>query len=156
MPTPVMSLRVPPEQQDLVRRIVAALKRDAGLEERLREALDQPAAGPFRSEAAALRFLCNRLAIALQPEAIYLFGSRARGDHRADSDFDLLVVFPDDRGDSADDDHALYQPLAGSGLTVDAIPCAASTFAAEKDEPGTLAYAAHHQGRLVYRRRVRP
>lgn len=27
---------------------------------------------------------------------VWLFGSRARGDHRADSDWDLMVVFPDD------------------------------------------------------------
>lgn len=28
----------------------------------------------------------------VQPEAIYLFGSRARGDAREDSDYDLLVI----------------------------------------------------------------
>jgi predicted nucleotidyltransferase len=38
----------------------------------------------------------DRLVRALQPEAIYLFGSRARGDARPDSDFDLMVVLPDD------------------------------------------------------------
>jgi predicted nucleotidyltransferase len=31
-----------------------------------------------------------------RPERVYLFGSRARGDHRDDSDFDLLAVLPDD------------------------------------------------------------
>lgn len=28
-------------------------------------------------------------------KAVYLFGSRARGDHRADSDYDLLLVVRD-------------------------------------------------------------
>ena len=28
----------------------------------------------------------------VEPEAIYLFGSRARGDHREQSDIDLLVI----------------------------------------------------------------
>jgi predicted nucleotidyltransferase len=29
---------------------------------------------------------------AVEPEQVYLFGSRARGDQRADSDIDLMVV----------------------------------------------------------------
>ena len=37
------------------------------------------------------RFLA-RLRRELDPEVVILFGSRARGDHRADSDYDLLVV----------------------------------------------------------------
>ncbi len=32
----------------------------------------------------------------LQPEAVLLFGSRARGDHDYASDWDLFVVLPDD------------------------------------------------------------
>ena len=34
----------------------------------------------------------RRLVEHFQPERIYLFGSRARGDHREDSDYDILVV----------------------------------------------------------------
>jgi len=37
------------------------------------------------------RFL-DRLVRALQPERVVLFGSRARGDYRPTSDFDLLIV----------------------------------------------------------------
>lgn len=33
---------------------------------------------------------------------LWLFGSRARGDHRPDSDWDLFVVVPDDREDLTD------------------------------------------------------
>lgn len=29
-------------------------------------------------------------------QRVIIFGSRARGDHRPDSDFDLIVVLPDD------------------------------------------------------------
>ena len=29
-------------------------------------------------------------------ETVYLFGSRARGDHREDSDWDLALILPDD------------------------------------------------------------
>lgn len=40
----------------------------------------------------AFRGFLARLRKALRPERIILFGSRARGDHRPDSDFDVLVV----------------------------------------------------------------
>jgi len=36
--------------------------------------------------------IVRRLVAALHPERIYLFGSRARGDHREDSDYDVLVL----------------------------------------------------------------
>lgn len=54
------------------------------------------------SESAALnrafnRFLA-RLEERLKPERVILFGSRARGDHRKTSDFDLLVVSKKFRG----------------------------------------------------------
>ena len=42
--------------------------------------------------SSPLRDAVSRLAEAYQPEAIWLFGSQARGDARQDSDFDLLLV----------------------------------------------------------------
>jgi predicted nucleotidyltransferase len=46
--------------------------------------------------ALAQRLLVERLVAAANPERIILFGSRARGDHRPDSDFDVLVVMRQD------------------------------------------------------------
>ena len=47
-----------------------------------------PAVGPdFR------RFL-TRMKAAVRPTRVILFGSRARGEHRASSDYDILVVAP--------------------------------------------------------------
>lgn len=39
--------------------------------------------------------IVRRLVEAFRPDRIYLFGSRARGDAGADSDYDLLLVLPD-------------------------------------------------------------
>ena len=39
------------------------------------------------------RDIARRIAEAVRPTKIYLFGSRARGDHRKDSDVDLLVIY---------------------------------------------------------------
>ena len=47
-------------------------------------------------DVRALMPIVERLIEAYQPERIYLFGSKARGDYGPDSDFDLMVVVPDD------------------------------------------------------------
>lgn len=39
-----------------------------------------------------LAYLCTVIRQTCAPEKIILFGSRARGDYKEDSDFDLLVV----------------------------------------------------------------
>jgi predicted nucleotidyltransferase len=41
---------------------------------------------------ASFQEVVRRLSIAIDPDRIILFGSRARGDGRPDSDFDLLVI----------------------------------------------------------------
>ena len=41
--------------------------------------------------------MVRRLVEAFEPVAIYLFGSRARGDADEDSDYDLMLVLADDR-----------------------------------------------------------
>ena len=70
----------------------------------------------------------DRLASALQPFRIYLFGSRAEGRARPDSDFDLVVVF-DDQAANADADYdEVYAPLLGLGVGCDVIPCRWSDF----------------------------
>jgi predicted nucleotidyltransferase len=42
--------------------------------------------------APAFKGFLVRIRSALRPERVILFGSRARGDHRSDDGFDLLVV----------------------------------------------------------------
>ena len=45
-----------------------------------------------------LEEMADVIAKTVSPERIYLFGSRARGDFREDSDYDLLVVASHDFG----------------------------------------------------------
>ena len=47
--------------------------------------------------ADLLREIVRRIVAAGRPQKIVLFGSRARGDHRPDSDIDLLVVRESDQ-----------------------------------------------------------
>ena len=63
-------------------------------------------------DEAVLAEIVQRLVRAVDPDRIILFGSRARGDHRPDSDLDLLLIKP-----SAAPPHrrviAAYRALAG-------------------------------------------
>ncbi len=45
---------------------------------------------PSQSEVTAL--IRDRLIVAMHPRKIILFGSRARGEARPDSDYDLLII----------------------------------------------------------------
>jgi uncharacterized protein len=63
--------------------------------------------------------IVRRIRLVANPQKVVLFGSRARGDHRPDSDIDLLVI-----EDSPLPRHrrsiALYAALADLPLDVDA------------------------------------
>ena len=85
--------------------------------------------GPFASEAEALRAVLTRIVGAVDPDAIWLFGSRARGDARPDSDFDLLVVARPGADLDSDDYEKVDRPLNGLGIGCDVVPCAAADFA---------------------------
>lgn len=47
-----------------------------------------------REQTAFIKRLCRQIVAAFKPDKIILFGSRAYGKPRADSDIDLLVVMP--------------------------------------------------------------
>jgi uncharacterized protein len=84
--------------------------------------------GQFASEAEALSAVTARLVDALDPLAIWLFGSRARGDARPDSDFDLLVVGKPGVAFGSEDYEKVDRPLHGLGIGCDVVPCAAEDF----------------------------
>jgi len=107
--------------------------------------------GTLPDEAAALTLLCDRLVQALSPLEIRLFGSRAAGMAASDSDFDLLVIFADERGEAVLDYDTAYAPVRGLGIGCDVVPCLLGDYEAERDVPGTLPYAAA-RGRQLYRR----
>jgi len=50
----------------------------------------------FLSEDPVLREIVIRLIEAYKPLRIHFFGSKARGDASFDSDYDLMVIVPDD------------------------------------------------------------
>lgn len=151
MALPVQSIRAIPEHRDVLQAVADLLRQ--GREQEIRHLLADATArsvGPFRDEAAALAFLRDRLVASLRPRMIWLFGSRARGDARHDSDFDLLVVLPDGLEEAAYGHKAVAAPLVACGLPFDAVPCSWSDFRADRDSAGSLVNRATTEGRLLY------
>ncbi len=109
-----------------------------------------PNHGRFSSEQEALQAVVQRLVDALHPLSIYLFGSRAEGRARPDSDFDLLVVFDDEASNANTGYDEVYAPLLGMGIGCDVVPCLKSELLDVKEDStnpwqDSLAFA-----RMVY------
>jgi len=81
-----------------------------------------------------------------------LFGSRARGDTRPTSDWDLVVVVSDGTDERALDPRIAWRLQRGSGVYADVIPCRASEFRADRTTVNTLAYIIAKEGVLIYER----
>ena len=65
--------------------------------------------------------LLRRLVPAYLPERVYLFGSRARGEAGPDSDYDLLLVVPDDAPPERRRSRLAYEVLRGTGVAADVL-----------------------------------
>lgn len=96
--------------------------------------------------------LVDRIVAKTAPEAIYLFGSRARGEARADSDYDLLVIVPDQKPKEFWSLKTLARIPRDPGIPADVVACRRSIFEQRKLQVGTLSYKAAHEGQLVYGR----
>ena len=155
MALPVQSVRALPEHREILQAVADLLKQgQAEAVTRLIADASARSVGPFRDEASAIAFLRDRLVAALRPKEIWLFGSRARGDARPDSDFDLLLVLPDGRPEGAYSHHAAAAPLTACGLGYDVVPCRWSDYRRERERPGTLVHRAVEEGRKLYRARA--
>jgi predicted nucleotidyltransferase len=103
-------------------------------------------------DLAPLRALVERIIDRWSPEAIWLFGSRARGDAHESSDWDLLVVVRDDLDDAEFDPLVGWRLQKDSGVRADVFPCRAADFREDRDTPNTLAFDAAVDGLLIYER----
>jgi predicted nucleotidyltransferase len=94
--------------------------------------------------------LSRRIAQAVSPRRVILFGSAARGEFGDRSDLDVLVVMPDGihRGKTSQE---IYRNLWGFGLATDVIVVTESDLARYKDDPFLVIKQALEEGRELYR-----
>lgn len=98
----------------------------------------------------ALERLLRHVVEVMHPLEVWLFGSRAEGRARPDSDYDLLVVLPDDVGAAAFDPIRAWQIGRDVRVPADIVPCTRTEFDEERDEIDTLARAAVTRGRKIF------
>ncbi|HUI43742.1 MAG TPA: nucleotidyltransferase domain-containing protein [Terriglobia bacterium] len=88
---------------------------------------------------------------AAQPEKIILFGSRARGDARPNSDFDVLVIKESDEPRYRRD-APLYVALAGLDVPVDVMVYTPEEIREWSEVPMAFITTAVREGKVVYER----
>lgn len=98
----------------------------------------------------ALAEVVRRLVEAYRPERIYLFGSVARGDAGPDSDYDLLVVVPDDAPPERRRSRLAYEVLRGTGTAADVLVCTRSYFEQRRLLKASLPGTVLREGRALH------
>ena|SRR3990172_1621776 len=92
----------------------------------------------------------RRLVDAYQPERIYLFGSAARGERDPNSDYDVLLVVPDDASTERLRSRRAYEVLWGVGVAVDVLVWRQGAFDESADVPTSLPAAVLREGILLH------
>ncbi len=91
----------------------------------------------------------------VDPEQIILFGSRARGDQREDSDIDLIVVEAEPFGPERSRHREmvrLYHAITGSGVSTDLLVFSQEDVEYWRDSLNHVLARALREGQVLYER----
>ena len=105
----------------------------------------------MRGSNQVLREIVKRIVEAEHPERIVLFGSRARGTARPDSDFDLLVIKRSTQPRYRRSAH-LYTILADLPVEVEIMVYTPDETAEWKAVPEAFVTTAIREGKVLYER----
>ena len=97
-----------------------------------------------------LHEIVDRLVKAYQPEKIYLFGSKARGDEGPNSDYDLLLVVPDHFSQERKKSRLAYQVLRGTAVAADVLVWTKKSFEERLHLKASLPATIIREGILLY------
>jgi predicted nucleotidyltransferase len=103
-----------------------------------------------QTDASVLEEIVNRLVQALEPDAVYLFGSRARGKFDPNSDIDILIVVPSSELPGYKRDRVALRALRGLGVAVDVIVLTRDEFDRKREVVCSLPATVLREGRLLY------
>lgn len=96
-----------------------------------------------------LEAITARLVPLVAPELILLFGSRATGEPREDSDYDLMLVFGDGV-DVAAQRRAAWDALRDAHIAADVLARSTADYLRRQHDPGCLEWLVSREGRLLY------
>lgn len=98
-----------------------------------------------------LRTITTRIAEAVRPEKIILFGSWARGERGPHSDIDLLIIQESDL--SRPQRYAQVRRLFwGMGVPMDILVYTPEEFARYQSVPGSFTHTVAREGKVLYAR----
>ncbi|MGD9974115.1 MAG: nucleotidyltransferase domain-containing protein [Desulfatirhabdiaceae bacterium] len=106
----------------------------------------------FLQSDPQLSEIVRRLIEAYQPVSIHLFGSVARDEAGPDSDYDLMVVVPDDASPERRREKLAYDCLWGTGTAADILVLTESRFARKTSVVNSLPATVLREGVLLYDR----
>ena len=113
--------------------------------------IPDPSSTPVvRKKDAILDEAVRRLVEVHKPGRIYLFGSRARGSARADSDYDLLVVVHLRVGTGREMEQQANAALWGLGVPIDVVILTSDYFTWMLGAAASLPATVEREGRLLY------
>jgi predicted nucleotidyltransferase len=101
-------------------------------------------------EDRILSEIVRRLVTAFQPELIYLYGSRARGEATADSDYDVMMVVEESNLPRFRRDQAAFRVLCGVGASKEVVVLTQKEFHAKLSVPCSLPATVAREGKLLY------
>ena len=105
---------------------------------------------PPSADDPVLPEVVRRLVEVYHPLRIYLFGSAARGDAGPDSDYDIMVVVPDDAPNGQQDGELGYRALWGVGLAKDILVWTKTEFDKRLHLRASLPSTIMQEGKLLY------
>jgi len=104
---------------------------------------------PDMQNDPVLAELVRRLENAYHPERVYLFGSLARGEPGPDSDYDLLLVVPDDAPPERRRARLAYEVLRGTGVATDVLVWTRQAFEERLGVVTSLPATVVREGRVL-------
>ena len=103
-----------------------------------------------RDRQESLEEALRRLIVAYAPERVYLFGSTARGETSESSDFDLMIVVPDDANPERKRSRLGYRALRGTGTAADILVWTKKYFDDRVHLKASLPATILREGELLY------
>ena len=105
---------------------------------------------PLLERDPKLKAIVERLIAAFQPERIYLFGSKARGEEGPDSDYDLMVIVPESNEPPYWRAQAAQEVLWGIWEAADVLIMTREEFESRRDVSTSLAATVLSEGKTLY------
>jgi predicted nucleotidyltransferase len=105
---------------------------------------------PAKSPPAIALEIAARLGAGLPAEAVYLFGSHARGDSSPDSDYDFLAIVPESARSRYERHVRARSLVAAQRVPKDIVVLTREEWTAELAVPCSLASTVQREGVKLY------